>query len=103
MMQVLFDEDNSPLSAEERAAMIEDAQESLRGWKKRALYSTAAFLLSCASVVPFLYGYPYHAYWDSLGKCLLLLSMALLAPFLLCLAMAAQVWIDLRNLRKTET
>jgi hypothetical protein len=101
-MRTLFDPDQAPLSKEETAALIESAKVWLRVWKKRALYSTTAFFLSCACVVPFLDGYPLHAYWNSFGKYLVLLSMALLLPFVLCVVVAIQVWIDLRNLRRNR-
>lgn len=100
-MQTLFDPDATPLSKEERAAILQSAMESVRLWKKWALYSTIALFLSCASVTPFLSGHSLHIYWDSFGKYLVLVSMALLLPFVLCVAMVIQVWIDLRSLRKT--
>jgi hypothetical protein len=101
-MQTLFDLDAAPLSKEEVAAVLRAAREFAHVWKKRALYSTAAFFLSCASVVPFLYGHSLHAYWNSFGKYLVLLSMALLIPFGICVSIAINSWFYLRSLRKTE-
>jgi hypothetical protein len=100
-MQTLFDPNEVPLSKEEVAAVIQEASGYLRVWKKRALYSAVAFLLSCASVAPFLDGEPFHAYWNSFGKYLVVLSMALLLPFVLCVVVATQVWFDLRTIRRT--
>jgi hypothetical protein len=93
-MRTLFDPDQAPLSKEETAALIESAKVWLRVWKKRALYSTTAFFLSCASVAVF-WHYPFGGY-------LILVSMALLLPFVLCVVVAIQVWIDLRNLRRNR-
>src|SRR5579884_2313531 len=70
-----------PPSQEAREEAIRDAKGFFTIWKKRALYSTGAFVLSCVSVWPFLYGYPLHIYWNDFGKYLVLLSMALLIPF----------------------
>jgi hypothetical protein len=92
-MQTLFDPDAAPLSEEEMAAVLQSAGESARAWKSRALYCTAAFFLSCASVVLF-WRYSFDGY-------LIILSTGLLLPLVLCAAMAIQMWIDLRNLRRT--
>jgi hypothetical protein len=81
---MIFDECEGPPSKEEREGAKHDAEEYLQLWRKRALYATVAFFLSCASVSPFLYGRPLHAYWESFGKYLLLLTMALLIPFVAC-------------------
>jgi hypothetical protein len=92
--------DQPPPGKEERAGAKQDAVEYLRLWKKRALYATAAFFLSCASVTAFLYGHPLHAYWESFGKYLVLFSMALLIPFVVCVGVAINSWFFLRNVRK---
>lgn len=90
------------LSIEESAGAIEDAKERLGLWKTRALYATAAFFLSCASVVPFLYGHPLHSHWDSFGKYLVLLSMALLIPFAVSVGIAIDSWFFLRSVKKIQ-
>lgn len=95
-----FDTKEGPLSNEEWEGARHDAEEFLRLWRNRALFSTVAFFLSCASVSPFLYGHPLHAYWESIGKYLVLLSMALLIPFVICVGIAINSWFILRKLRK---
>lgn len=87
-------------SEEELAEIKYGAEKDLHRWKKRAFYATAAFVLSCASVVPFLYGNPLHVYWESFGKYLVLLSMALLLPFGMCVGIAINSWFYVRALRK---
>jgi hypothetical protein len=99
-VQMIFDECEGPPSKEEREGAKHDAEEYLQLWRKRALYATVAFFLSCASVSPFLYGRPLHAYWESFGKYLLLLTMALLIPFVACVGIAMNSWFFLRNLKK---
>ncbi|MES2220947.1 MAG: hypothetical protein V4587_08285 [Acidobacteriota bacterium] len=99
-MNSIYDLDDPAPSHEESAAAKQDAEEYLSLWKKRALYSTSAFFLSCAAVSLFLYGHPLHAYWNSFGKYLLLLSMALLIPFVCCVGIAFSAWSFLRNLKK---
>jgi hypothetical protein len=79
------------------------ASPRLEQWKKRALYASIAFFLSCAAVSPFLYGQPLHSHWESFGKYLVLLSMALLLPFVYCVTMTFIEWNYLRNLGKIET
>jgi|ERR1700733_388879 hypothetical protein len=99
-MNSIYDMDEPPVSNEELAGARQDAREYLHLWRKRAFYATAAFFLSCASVSPFLYGHPLHAYWESFGKYLVLLSMALLVPFVVCVGIAINAWFFLRNVRK---
>jgi hypothetical protein len=99
-MRSIYNMDQPSPSKEERAGAKQDAMEYLRLWNKRALCATAAFFLSCASVSPFLYGHPLHAYWESFGKYLVLLSMALLIPFVACVGVAINSLFFLRALKK---
>jgi hypothetical protein len=92
--------DDEPLNESEKQEVVENAKEHLRLWKKRFLTSGAALLLSCASVYPFLFGHSLHAYWGSFGKYLVLLSMGLLIPFVICGATTWESWIWLRDLQK---
>jgi hypothetical protein len=57
---MIFDKNEVPPSKEEREGAKQDAEEYLRLWKKRALYATAAFFVSCASVSVFLEGQSYN-------------------------------------------
>jgi hypothetical protein len=91
------------LSEEEVLEAMEDAERYLSLWQKRALCSTAAFFLSCALVYPFLAGQALHAHWESLGKYLLLLSMALLPVFACSAGLWWSAWSQLRDLEKTYT
>ena len=102
MTNSIYDMDEAPLSEEELAAAKQEARETLQRWKKRAFYSTAAFLLSCASVAPFLYGHPLHTYWGALGRYLVLLSMGLLIPFVICTGITISSWTYLRDLQKMK-
>jgi hypothetical protein len=99
---MIFDPSEAPGSKEELAGAIEDAREYLRLWKKRAVYSTLAFFLSCASVYPFLYGHSLYAYWNSVGKYLVMLSMALLIPFVICVGVTINSWFFLRTVMKVR-
>jgi hypothetical protein len=100
-MDSIYNMDEPPLSEEELAVARHDASKLLRLWKKRAVFSTAALFLSCASVSPFLYGHPLHAHWNSFGKYLVLLSMALLIPCVVCVGVAINSWSYLRNLERS--
>lgn len=100
---MIYDMNTPPDTKEEVAAAQQEARKLLNLWKKRSLYASGAFLLSCASVSPFLYGHPLHSYWESFGKYLVLLSMALLIPFVICVGIAINSWTYLRNLGKIET
>ena len=94
------DTDEGPLSKEEIEEVRENARERLRLWRRRALYSIAAFFLSCASAAPFLAGHPLHPYWESCGKYLVLLSMALLPVFVCVTGLWWGAWRALRDVEK---
>jgi hypothetical protein len=100
---MIYDMKSTPDTKEEVAAARQDARKLLSLWKKRSLYAGGALLLSCASVSFFLYGHPLHSYWESFGKYLVLLSMALLIPFVICVAITFNTWTYLRNLGKIDT
>ena len=102
MTNSVYNLDEPEPSEGQIAAAKQDAKEYLRIWKTRAFCATAAFSLSCASVTPFLYGHALHAYWDSFGKYLLLVSMALLIPFVLCAGIAINSWFFLRSVEKRK-
>jgi hypothetical protein len=86
-----------PLNEKELAAVRQNARERLGLWRRRSFYSTGAFLLSCLLVYLFLDGSPLHAYWESFGKYLILLSMALLLVFVYCTALLWGSWRALRD------
>lgn len=89
-----------PLSSDELAELRQYAGERIRLWRKRALYSTLALIVSCASVYPFLAGHALHQYCDSWGKFLVLLSMGLLVVFALCNSFWYNAWQALRDVEK---
>jgi hypothetical protein len=61
-----------------------------------------AFLLSCAAVYPFLKGHPLHEYWESFGKYLVLVSMAMLVMFAMCAGFFYSAWQALRDVKKGQ-
>ncbi len=87
-------------SKAERAGARKDAEDYLRVWRKRALYTTMAFVLSCASVVPFSKGQPLHAYAEPFGRILVYLTMALFVWLVISVGAAINSWFFLRALKK---
>lgn len=96
----IYDFDEPGPSKEDIAGAIQDAEEYLRLWRKRALYVTLAFFLSCASVTPFLAGHSLHRYAEPFARILIYLSMALLLPFVICVMTAIDAWFFLHKLKK---
>ena len=99
---MIFD---TPVVPETRASLKAargEAQQLVLLWDRRAAYATVAFVLSCGSVYPFLAGHVLHSYWESFGKYLVLLSMALLLPFVACVGIAINTRMYRRNLSKIE-
>jgi membrane protease YdiL (CAAX protease family) len=100
-MPTIFDSE-SPLSDQGMLEVRQYAKERIGLWRRRAIYSTVALLLSSASVYPFLKGHPLHEYWESFGKYLLLLSMAMLVVFVLCTGFFYSAWQALRDVEKGQ-
>ena len=98
-----FSAAESPLSEEEIAEVRQIARKRIAVWRSRALYSTVAFFLSCASVYPFLKGHLLHKYWESFGKYLIILSMTLLVVFVYCTGLFWSTWQALRDVEKGQT
>ena len=92
----------SPLSDEEMLEDKEFAAEQIAVWRRRSLASTAALLLTCALIYPFLKGHPLHAHWDSFGKYLIFVAMALLIVFVLCTGFFYIAWQALRDVKKEQ-
>lgn len=83
-------------------AAKQQAQHLVSLWDRRALYAGVAFVLNCAAVYPFLKGHVLHNHWESFSKYLVLLSMLLLVPFVICIGIAINSRVHRRNLRKIE-
>jgi hypothetical protein len=98
-MSSIYDMDDV-LSAEEIEAVKQNARQRLSLWRRRGVYSTSALLLSCLLVYLFLEGSPLHANWESFGKYLVLVSMALQLVFLYCKGLWWSASRALRDLEK---
>lgn len=100
-MVTIFDSE-SPLSDQEMWEVRQYAKERIGLWRSRSICSAVVLLLCCASVFPFLKGHPLHKYWESFGKYLILLSMALLVVFVLCTGFFYSAWQALCDLEKGQ-
>ena len=100
-MLTIFDSE-SPLSDHEMLEVRQYARERIALWRKRALYSTVALLLSCASAIPFSKGHSLHAHAEPFGRLLVYLSMALLVVFVVCTGFFYSAWQALRDVEKGQ-
>ena len=100
-MMTIFDTER-PLSDEELVEVRQYARERIGLWRRRSLYSAVALLVSCACVYPFLKGHSLHEYWESFGKYLILVSMALLVVFVYCAGLFWSAWQALRDVEKGQ-
>jgi len=71
---MIFDSIDNP----EKTEAIALAWKQFQDRRKRAIFATVGVVLSCGSVVPFISGQPLYSHWESIGKYLVLLSMALI-------------------------
>ena len=100
-MVTIFDSE-SPLSEQEMLEVRQYARERIGLWRKRSLYSSAALLLSCASVIPFSNGHSLHAHSEPFGRLFVYLSMAMLVVFVLCIGFFYSAWQALRDVEKGQ-
>ena len=98
-MPAIFDSER-PLSDQDVLEVRRYAKEHIGLWRRRSFYSSAVLLLCCASAYPFLEGHPLQLYWKSFGKCLVLLSMAMLVVFVSCIGFFYSAWQALRDADK---
>jgi hypothetical protein len=92
--------DEPILSEAEIAAARQESERYLRKWKRRALYSVAAFFLSCGAVAPFSIGQSLHAYVEPFGRVLVYLSMALFVWMGMSVGLAINSWLFVQKRKK---
>jgi hypothetical protein len=97
-MLMILNESKNPTDDEE---MVE-LRRYVHVWRRRCLSVTTALLLSCALAYPFLAGHSLHGYWESIGKNLIRLSMALVVAWGWCTTVFYNAWLALRNLEKGQ-
>ncbi len=100
-MLAIFDAE-SRLSDEEMLEVRQYAAEQIAAWRRRSLYSTAALALTCVVIYPFLAGHPLHSHWESFGKYLIFVAMALLILWALCAGFFYSARQALRDVEKGQ-
>jgi cation transport ATPase len=100
-MLTIFDTEG-PLSDEDMLEVRQYASERIAAWRRRSLYSTMALVLTCVVIYPFLAGHALHSYWESFGKYLIFVAMALLVVFVLCTGFFYSAWQALRDVEKGQ-
>lgn len=76
------------------------ARASLKRALRQFLIAALSFILNCALIVPFLYGFPLYKYWDAIGQYLVYLAMVQIVVFCLYMGKAYIAWQGLRDLQK---
>lgn len=72
----------------------------VKKWRTRTFVLGIGLVTSISSLVPFLYGFPLHDRFESIGRLLLFLSMCLLTMFVGSAGLMYNGWSYLRKLRK---
>ena len=78
--------------SEERATATKSARRLLRTNTRLAIYMTAAILVVGGAVVSFSSGHSLHAYWDSIGKYLVMAGMGLILVWGFLVRAAVNAW-----------
>jgi hypothetical protein len=88
----------------EEARENEEQERQIARQQRKWVLATAllgvGFTATCAGLVPFLAGHSLHQQWDTIGKKLLLLTMALYLSFVLVATNCLIQWNYLRSIRK---
>jgi hypothetical protein len=92
-------EPQEPWSREDSEEFETYAAAQLKKMLITATWAGVALILNIACVLPFLYGWPLHHYWDKAGKYLLLTSMAFFVWFVM---RAGFVWSSWQSARETR-
>lgn len=95
---MIFDDAETHETEESLRAMRHEAARTTQLWNRRALIATVAFVGSCGAVYPFLEGHALHDHWETVGKYLLLVAMALLVPSVICVGIAINTKLSSRNM-----
>ena len=69
----------------------------------RAGWATAVFVGTMLAVTPFLYGHSLHAYWEKVGKYLVILAMSELLWIVLWWGFVYASWQSAREVRREMT
>jgi hypothetical protein len=96
-MNWIEDPANHPLAEDDLVEVRSLAGDHIRRSRRRAVLCGLAFVLSCGLVYPFLAGHSLHEYWDSLGKYLLLVSMAAFTAVVFTSGLWWSAWQALRD------
>jgi len=86
----------------DKTAEVRLARRLFQQRTKQGAYATAAFLMSCGVVTPFLKGFPLDTYWVPVGRNLLLLPMFLLVPFVIFVGRVFNAWLFVREMEKID-
>jgi membrane protein YdbS with pleckstrin-like domain len=77
-------------------------EQRIRKWKRGTVWLGIALICCVVAVVPFVYGYPLHNYWDAVGKKILVLSMCLLPLFMFSAGITYMFWSYLRAIKNVH-
>ncbi len=97
----MFGAEPQERGAQEEAAEFEAyAAKDLHHKLVRAGWATAVFVGTVLAIMPFLYGHSLHAYWDKIGKYLVILAMGELLWIVLWWGFAYSSWQSAREVRR---
>lgn len=86
--------------AEEAADFEKHVAARLKRVKKAAAFAGVALFLDILGLIPFLYGHSLHHYWETIGKYLLWVAMALLLWFVYKVGLIWASWQSARETRR---
>jgi hypothetical protein len=99
-----FDRDRIRWEAEQESQRDDELEARIvrrvARWKRGAIFSGIALLMSSLALVPFLNGGPLHHYWADIGKRILLLSGCLMLVFVFVAATTYNLSAHLRATKR---
>ena len=80
------------LSLGQQGSATRQARTYSQTWKRRMGYFGIATALAVASVIPFLYGFPLHEYFEAFGKYLLFVAFGCFSMLMYSVGMTIWWW-----------
>jgi hypothetical protein len=101
MAQMYDFSEEEPLSPEDVMAIRAEAQTVFRRRARQAFYATLAFFLCCVDVVLLCEGFPFHKYWATFGKPIVIGAEIMLVVWLIHCGMLWSAWAYRRDIEKS--
>ena len=86
--------------AKQNAEQEARLEQRLRKWQRGTVILGSALTVAIIALIPFLAGFPLHAWWFSVGQWILILTMAIFFAFVYTAGTCYVFWSYFRDIKK---